>query len=427
VSTAQPNLKNSLLNSPKIFLPLVLKSRGSVYYIDSNNGSDSNSGIQPDQPWKSLTKLNSANLVPGAIVYLKRGSFWTEKLLLYASGQAGMPITITTYGSGVAPIISNPGKANNKESTVTLYGSFIIIDNIQIQESGTGIAIDPRSSHNIIQNNEIKNAGIGIVISGQYNLITHNYIHDLHMVVNTPGGGDDYGAIGVDILNAHNEVSFNRFVNCEAPSYDFGMDGGAVEIYQIGDYTSIHHNWSLQSAGFMEVSSNGTGSATNVRIFYNVIINATKFTVIHISGENAIQIQNFRVENNTLIDLRTHSPLIGSYIDFLGTPLPDTYIFQNNIIDISDYYWVSTFQFTHQNNLYYFLNSMTNLGYTLGPGELLKTDPQFIDLANYDFHLMSTSPAINTGINLGNTEDFDQNPVPINNVPDLGAFEYQGN
>jgi hypothetical protein len=67
------------------------------------------------------------------------------------------------------------------------------------------------------------------------------------MVVNTPGiYGDDWGANGVDILNAHNEVSFNRFVNCEAPSYDFGAGGGAIEIYQMGDYTSIHHNWSFK-------------------------------------------------------------------------------------------------------------------------------------------------------------------------------------
>jgi hypothetical protein len=100
---------------------------------------------------------------------------------------------------------------------------------------------------------------------------------------------------------------------------------------------------------------------------------------------------------------------------------------RNNIIYISDYYWVATEEFTHQNNLYYFLNSKSTLGYALGPGELLEVDPQFEDVTNYDFHLMSSSPAINAGINLGYTEDFDQNPVPIGNVPDLGAFEYQGN
>ncbi len=420
-STIRPDITYTLTISPTMFLPIVMNTCGRCYYIDSNNGSDSNSGTQPDQPWRTLAKLSEASLPPGAIVKLKRGSIWTERLRLYASGQAGKPITITAYGSGAAPILSNPGDTDNRYGVVYLHGDYITIDNLHFQESGRGIEI--YSDHNIIQNTEIDDVGIGIVILGQYNLITHNYIHDTHMIHNDPGGYDDWGGNGVDIHNAHNEVSFNRFVNCESFSYDFGMGGGAVEIYQMGDYTSIHHNWSFQTENFMEVSSHETGSAKHVTISYNVIVNATRFTVIHISD---VQIQDFRVENNTLIDLRSHDPPIGSYIEFLGTPSPATYILRNNIIYISDYYWVSTHQFTHHNNLYYFLNPKTTLGFTRDPSELM-ADPQFIDLAHCDFHLTSTSPAINAGIDLGYTEDFDQNPVPIDSVPDLGAYEYQGN
>ncbi len=425
VLTTRSNLANNQPTlSYSVYLPAISKMCA-CYYVDSNNGSDSNSGTQPDKPWKTLSKLSRASLQPGAIVYLKRGSIWTEKLILDVSGQAAKPITITAYGSGAAPILSNPGDTDNNESVLTLHGSFIVIDNVQVQDSGMGIAIF--SDHNIIQNSEITNTGIGIGISGQYNLITHNYIHDTRMVVNTPGGNlDDWGANGVNIGNAHNEISFNRFVNCEAPSYDYGMSGGATEIYGIGDYTSIHHNWSFQSDGFMEVSSNGTGSAENVTISYNVIINATRFTYIHISDSYATRIRDFKVENNTLIDLRTHNPLIGNYIGFAGDPSPDTYILRNNIIYISDYWWVSSYQFTHQNNLYYLLNPTTRLGFTLEPSEFV-ANPQFINLANYDFHLTSTSPAINAGIDLGYKQDFDLNPVPIGNVPDLGAFEYHGN
>ena len=424
--TAQSNLANNQQTLPyNIYLPSISKTCA-CYYIDNNSGSDSNSGTQSDKPWKTLSKLNRVNLQPGDTVYLKRGSIWTEKLPLSASGQAGKPIIITAYGSGVAPILSNPGDSNNDENVLSLHGSFIVIDNLHIQDSGTGISIF--SDHNIVQNSEIMNTGTGIAILGQYNLITHNYIHDMRMVVNTPGiYGDDWGANGIDINNAHNEISFNRFVNTEAPSYDYGMGGGAVEIYGIGDYTSIHHNLVLRSAGFMEVSSTGTGSATNVTISYNVVINATRFTYIHVTSTSAIRIKDFRVENNTLIDLRTHDPFPGNYIGFNGAPSPDSYILRNNIIYISDYWWVSSYQFTHQNNLYYLLNPHTHLGFTLRPDELLMVDPQFVDLANYDFHLKSTSPAINAGINLGYTEDFDLNPVPVGSVPDLGAFEYHGN
>ena len=422
-STVRLSLTSSPPSSPMVFLPTIMNVWGRCYYIDSNNGSDFNSGTQPDQPWKTLAKLEDANLQPGTTVKLKRGSIWTERLRLYASGQAGMPITITAYGSGPAPTLSNPGDIENRYGVLYLHGSYITIDNLHVQESGRGIEV--YSDHNVVQNTEINDVGIGILLSGQYNLITHNYIHDTHMIHNDPGGYDDWGGNGVDIHNAHNEISFNRFVNCESFSYDWGMGGGAVEIYQIGDHTSIHHNWSFQSENFMEVSSDGTGSAKNVTISYNVIVNATRFAFIHISCSHGIEIQNFRIENNTLIDLRPHDPLIGSYIGFHGAPLLDTFILVNNIIYISDYYWISTYQFVHHNNLYYFLNPRTTLGFTRDPSELI-ADPQFMDLTDHDFHLRSTSPAIDAGIDLGYTEDFDLDPVPVGDDPDLGAFEYQG-
>ena len=43
---------------------------------------------------------------------------------------------------------------------------------------------------------------------------------------------------------------------------------------------------------------------------------------------------------------------------------------------------------------------------------------------NSDFHLQSTSPAINAGAKVGLIEDFSSNPII--GVPDIGAYEYQG-
>jgi parallel beta-helix repeat protein len=407
-----------------VLLPIIEKSCIACYFIDSVHGSDSNSGTQPGQPWKTFKNLNEDNMPPGTIVHLNRDSIWTERLIIHASGTNDRPIIITAYGNGVTPIVSNPADTEYEKSAIAIFGNNIIIENLHIQQAGTGI--DIFSNNNTVRNNEISNVGIGIAIEGQYNLITQNYIHDTHMVHNdSDGKNDDWGANGIDILNSHNEISFNRFVNCEAPSYDYGVGGGALEIYQNGDYTLIHHNWSFQTAGFIEVSSDGTGSAYHVRIYYNVIINATMFSVIHISGAAGTKINDFRVENNSLIDLRSHAPLIGSYIDFQGTPTPEMYIFRNNIIYISDYYWVVKEPITHENNIYYFLNPKTTLGVSFGPHEYLN-NPQFVNIADYDFHLLSISPAIDNGIDLNYTNDYDLNPVPINYLPDSGAFEYQG-
>jgi len=52
----------------------------------------------------------------------------------------------------------------------------------------------------------------------------------------------------------------------------------------------------------------------------------------------------------------------------------------------------------------------------------ISDDPLFVDEANHDFHLLATSPAINTGVDVGLTSDFDGNPIV--GVPDIGAFEF---
>jgi hypothetical protein len=413
------NSTDSLPMPHRTFFPIIQKPSLVGFFIDSVNGSDSNSGTNQSEPWKTLSRLRNAKLVPGTNIYLKRGSIWTERLNFNASGTSSKPITITVYGTGAAPILSNPGDPNIEGSVISIFGNYYIVDSLHIQNSGFGINIF--SNNNIIQNNEINDVGMGVVLAGAYNLVTHNYIHDTHVVHSDPGGDDDWGADGVDIQAPHNEISFNRFENCEAPSYDYGMTGGAFEIYSNGDYTSFHHNWSFQTESLVEISGGSPASAQNVNISYNVIINATRFTVIHV-----IQIQNFRVENNTIIDLRPHNPEPLRFLVFMGTPNTGTsYIMRNNIIYLSDYYYVSTEEITHQNNLYYFLNPNTRPGYTLNASESI-ANPLFLDLDNYNFHLLPTSPAVNAGMNLGYTNDFDQNPVPFGNLPDIGAYEYQG-
>jgi hypothetical protein len=49
-------------------------------------------------------------------------------------------------------------------------------------------------------------------------------------------------------------------------------------------------------------------------------------------------------------------------------------------------------------------------------------DPLFT--SPLDFHLQSTSPAINAGIDVGLTSDFEGKPIV--GTPDIGAYEYQG-
>jgi hypothetical protein len=149
------------------------------------------------------------------------------------------------------------------------------------------------------------------------------------------------------------------------------------------------------------------------------------------------------VQNNTFVDLRIHNPWLGGILSFVGGPPAKTaYILQNNIFYVKDYWWIATdiAFITHDHNLYYYINYNTNprtqLGFTPDSSEIFPVqnpdhtwnlpDPKFIDLQNFDLNLLSTSPAIDKGLSLGFTLDYDLNPVPYGSLPDIGAYEYQG-
>lgn len=54
---------------------------------------------------------------------------------------------------------------------------------------------------------------------------------------------------------------------------------------------------------------------------------------------------------------------------------------------------------------------------------VVAADPQFVDLAGYDYHLQETSPAIDAGTDVGVSTDIDGDARPQDAAPDLGADE----
>jgi hypothetical protein len=68
-----------------------------VYFVDSQNGSDMASGLSEKSAWRSLEKVNGADLKPGDIVKFARGGLWRGSLQS-KSGAAGAPVTYTCFG-----------------------------------------------------------------------------------------------------------------------------------------------------------------------------------------------------------------------------------------------------------------------------------------------------------------------------------------
>jgi hypothetical protein len=395
--------------------PRALLAAGTNYYVDSISGSDSNSGTSATSPWKTLTKVQSRHYLPGDTINFKRGSYWTDLLQILDSGVQGNPITFRDYGTGTRPTISNPGGTWARE--IQVYGSWVVVQGFLVKDGGdAGVEIVSGANHNIIQDIEATNTGFGVSIYGQFNLITKNYAHDLQMHINTPTPtDDDCGAIGYLIVNSDNEVSYNSCINCRASSYDYGHDGGVVEIYANGDNSYIHHNYGAASNGFLEV---GGGTARNVRVAYNVSDNNDDdFACLHNSGGFAATIDNFRIENNTIINSSVTGSTMITCMDAPTTPTQ--LLFRNNIVySIENVFNQSSF--THSNNIYDMLSGAV-VGFPLGNGERV-TDPLFTTVNGCPFHLQPFSPAIAAGMNLGYLADYHGNPVP--GTPAIGSHEY---
>ncbi|GLX70984.1 right-handed parallel beta-helix repeat-containing protein [Paenibacillus glycanilyticus] len=92
--------------------PSVVHAAGTVYYVDSANGNDTNSGTSTGAPWQSLDKVNSITFQPGDSIQFKAGGVWTGTLSPKGSGTAGNPIQIDKYGTGSKPLIAGAGAAS---------------------------------------------------------------------------------------------------------------------------------------------------------------------------------------------------------------------------------------------------------------------------------------------------------------------------
>jgi hypothetical protein len=410
-----------LLMMSLLILGSFTAAHAASYYVDSTSGADSNSGTSSAAPWQSLSKVNSTTFQAGDTINFKRDSVWTGTLQVGYSGTSASPITYQAYGTGAAPQINNPGV--NFGHDIDVSGDYNVIRDFLLTDAHeAGVFIAATGDHNLIQNNEMTAAGTGVTVLGQYNLITQNYVHDLNIIVNTPGGTDDYGAVCFWLNAGNNEVSYNQGINCKAPSYDFGYDGGFVEVFNQGDNSYIHHNYAKNTVGFIELGARGGGSAQNVTIAYNVMVNVDAAGCFN-TGINAITVTNFKFENNTFVN--TANDGLGDQV-FTCTDDYSALQVRNNIF-YSNLQIANNGNFTHTNNLYYIVNQISGsgVGYTLGRHE--KTgNPLFVNVRAGDFHLQAGSPAIDAGIDLGYTKDFGDNTIPVGIAPDMGAYEYRG-
>jgi hypothetical protein len=136
-------------------------------------------------------------------------------------------------------------------------------------------------------------------------------------------------------------------------------------------------------------------------------MNAIYIQVGSTSGTTPIAggvINNVNIKNNVMCFFTNHGPIqiINNGV-INGLHIENNLSKNNSNYNILPYFWI------------YNKGSLLNYSYVrnIPVSNLTQKDPQFVSTS--DYHLKSTSPCINTGINVG---------LPFNaSAPDRGAFE----
>lgn len=389
---------------------------GTAYYVDREGGSDENAGTSPASAWKTLAKASSTVLAPGDQLLLKRDVSWAGSLEIAESGTFSNPISIGAYGVGRMPVV------REASSCVVLAGSYLVLRNLHA-DNCSWAGFDVSGSHNRVGRATSTNNVVGVDIraGATGNAVVRNRIRDNNkMSVLTPSpSNDDSGAFGIALHGDRTEVAYNTISGSDAFSYDYGRDGSAVEVYG-GRSNFIHHNLAVDNQSFTELGNSRAADNTYTANVVRSSLPTSTFLVTRGASTGLGPVLGTEVYNNTVYETGASSQ---GFVCYAGCSA-DVLVMRNNLIQAAWKAGYADAPFDENTDLFY--GGVTQ--FTLGAASLV-ANPRFVDPSAGDLHLKATSPAVDAGVDVGLSRDFEDVAVPQDGngdgqaIPDLGAFE----
>jgi len=201
----------------------------------------------------------------------------------------------------------------------------------------------------------------------------------------------------------------------------------------------IYNNMFQNLNNPIKIETWSTASFSNIQIYYNVFYNiGTVGGGWNTNGfcegyQSGYTLDNLKFYNNVFIAAIVAGANPNSAIQIPGKGTTTNVEIKNNIImnfnsAISTGYSGGTIKgVIIANNIFY--NNGATISWagtvptSVSESNTIISNPSFTSPT--DFHLNPSSPAINAGINVGLTSDYDGYSVPYGIAPDIGAYEYR--
>jgi len=129
--------------------PQVPAKGSSIYYVDSRDGNDANTGTAPGAAWRTLEKVNATTFRPWDTILLRSSSVWRGQLWPKGSGTEGHPIRVGTYGGGVKPVVNGEGLV--EDAVLLKNQEYWEIENLEVTNTGPTRAVR-RGVHLALEN-----------------------------------------------------------------------------------------------------------------------------------------------------------------------------------------------------------------------------------------------------------------------------------
>lgn len=430
---------------------------GATIYIDpSYTGSTQNGSMSnPYNSWSKFS-INSGN------TYLqKAGTTYTCSSTINISGKSS--VTLGAYGTGNKPKIVTTGSGTH---IINISGSSgVTVKDLEITSTGTwvtGVIIQGSGAGN----NQVKNClirhtewGVRVVTTSGGNKILNSTIHDIK---------DD----GIYVKDASSiEIGFctiydvnKKYLENTNQSYSAG-DG--IQMASTNNLVfNIHDNIIDHSSMGNKFCIIAWGNNYSGTIERNTIIGAGNMNTsgIYLSPTTKTVIVRYNMIKNGEYGIYSYAKTDAYYNVFMsnktGVHTMQSYSLtsRNNVFYNNTTYGVSSATSTSlnlKNNIFYisgsakaikysgsitsnnnvfntqqsgFINSYSSMtawrNATNNDRNSVVGNPNFVNPSNQDFHLQSSSIAINKGINVSLVKDYFGGTVPMAGAPDAGIHEY---